>query len=109
MGLQVLFALVILKTHPGYVAFDWLSRAFTRLVRFTDDGARFVWGSLYKQPGKFTFFLDALMIIIFFSALTSLLYHLGVLQRVVSGIAKVMRKTMGTSGSETLSSAANIF
>jgi CNT family concentrative nucleoside transporter len=109
MGLQALFALAILKTAPGYAAFDWLSRAFTRLVGFTDEGARFVWGPLYKQPGSFVFFIDALMIIIFFSALTSLLYHLGVLQRVVSGIARVMRKTLGTSGSETLSAAANIF
>jgi CNT family concentrative nucleoside transporter len=55
------------------------------------------------------FLIDLLMTIVFFAALMSLLYHLGLMQKVVAGIAWVMRRTMGTSGSETLSAAANIF
>ncbi len=109
MGLQLIFALAILKTRPGYLVFRWVSDAFTKLISFTDEGARFVWGWLYKKEGSYAFILDALMTIVFFSALMSLLYHLGVMQWVVGGIARLMRKTMGTSGSETLSAAANIF
>lgn len=108
-GLQILFGIAILKTRPGYWVFDGLSRGFERLIRFSDDGGRFVWGWLYKKDGPPVFLIDILMTIIFFSALMSLLYHFGVMQGVVAGIAKVMRKTMGTSGSETLCAAANIF
>ncbi len=115
MGLQLLFALVILKTAPGEAVFRWLSNAFARLIGFTDDGARFVWGWLfdhYKSPsagGGPIFLVDILMTIVFFAALMSLLYHVGLMQPVVSGIARLMRKTMGTSGAETLSASANIF
>jgi CNT family concentrative nucleoside transporter len=112
MGLQILFALLILKTGPGEWVFGKLSAGFDRLIRFTDDGAKFVWGWLYQNPAGRTspvFLIDILMTIVFFAALMSLAYHLGVMQWIVGGIAKVMRKTMGTSGSETLSAAANIF
>lgn len=108
-GLQILFGLAILKTRPGYWLFDHLSKGFERLIGFTDDGAKFVWGWLYRKDGPPVFLIDILMTIIFFASLMSLLYHFGVMQWVVSGIAKVMRKTMGTSGSETLCAAANIF
>jgi CNT family concentrative nucleoside transporter len=108
-ALQVLFALVILKTRPGYVLFDWMTRKFERLIDFTDDGARFVWGWLYKKDAPPIFLVDILMTIIFFSALMSLLYHFNIMQWVVTGLTKVLRKTMKTSGSETLAAAANIF
>lgn len=109
MGLQLAFALLILKTGPGEAMGDALSRGFTRLVAFTDDGAAFVWGWLYKKGSPPIFLVDILMIIVFFSALMSLLYHAGIMQRVIAGVAWVMRRTMGTSGSETLAAAANIF
>jgi CNT family concentrative nucleoside transporter len=108
-GLQLVFALAILKTHPGYVVFDWLTRAFEKLCSFTDAGGRLVWGWLYQKQMPPVFLIDILMVIIFFSALMSLLYHFGVMQWIVAGIAKGMRKTMKTSGSETLAAAANIF
>lgn len=112
MALQFLFALLILKTWPGEAVFDWMSRAFSRLISFSDAGAKEVWGWLFRNPAGQAapvFMIDILMTIIFFAALMSILYHLGLMQLVVAGIAKVMRKTMGTSGSETLSAAANIF
>jgi CNT family concentrative nucleoside transporter len=109
MGLQLLFALAILKTPPGYRVFRWLSDAFSKLISFTDEGARFVWGWLYQKGQPPVFVIDILMTIVFFAALTSLLYHFGVLQWAVGGIARLMRKTMGTSGSETLCAASNIF
>jgi concentrative nucleoside transporter, CNT family len=108
-GLQVLFALVILKTRPGYVVFNWLTRAFERVINFTDDGGRLVWGWLYQKDKPPIFLVDILMTIIFFSALMSLLYHFGIMQWIVVGLSKGMRKTMKTSGSETLAAAANIF
>jgi len=108
-GLQLVFAVAILKTSPGYILFQWLTRAFERFVAFTDDGARLVWGWLYQKDKPPVFFIDLLMVIIFFSAVMSLLYHFGVMQWIVVGIAKGMRKTMKTSGSETLAAAANIF
>ena len=108
-GLQLIFAVLILKTRPGYILFDWLTKAFEKLCSFTDAGGKLVWGWLYHKDMPPVFLIDLLMVIIFFSALMSLLYHFGVMQWVVGGIAKVMRKTMKTSGSETLAAAANIF
>jgi CNT family concentrative nucleoside transporter len=108
-GLQLIFAVLILKTTPGYTIFQGLTRAFEKFVSFTDDGGRLVWGWLYQRDKPPVFLIDLLMVIIFFSAVMSLLYHFGVMQWIVVGIAKGMRKTMKTSGSETLAAAANIF
>lgn len=108
-GLQVAFAVIILKTRPGHDLFAWLTRFFERLIDFTDDGARFVWGWIYKKDMPPILLIDILMTIIFFSALMSLLYHFGIMQRVVSALSRLLRKTMKTSGSETLAAAANIF
>jgi len=108
-GLQLVFALVILKTAPGHAVFEWLTKAFERFCSFTDAGGRLVWGWLYQKDAPPVFLIDLLMVIIFFSAVMSLLYHFGIMQWIVVGIAKGMRKTMRTSGSETLSAAANIF
>lgn len=112
IALQFIFAVLILKTAPGYAVFRWCSDAIGTLISFTDKGASFVWGWLYKHEFGTKppiFIVDILMTIIFFAALMSFLYHIGVMQWVVAGIAKVMRVTMGTSGSETLSASANIF
>ncbi len=109
MGLQFAFALLILKTPPGYALFDGIGALFTRLIKFTDDGARFIWGWMYQKDQPPVFLIDILMTVVFFSALTSLLYHFGILQAVVSALSRAMQRTLGTSGSETLSTAANIF
>lgn len=109
LGLQFAFALLILKTPPGHALFDGVSVLFSKLIRCTDDGARFVWGWLYQKGQPPAFLIDVLMTIIFFSALTSLLYHVGLLQAVVALLARGMRRTLGTSGAETLGAAANIF
>lgn len=119
MGLTLQFGIAIsilgipaLKI-PGVLRFvfeamNWL---VTSLVDFTNAGSRFVFGPLadVRDPWGFIFATRALPTIIFFSALMSLLYHLGVLQKVVKGFAMIMQKTMGTSGAETLSNAANMF
>ncbi len=134
LGLQAVFGFIVLKTAFGSALFTGTNRVFTRLLGFTEDGARFIFGNLihnnvpiglpagapetmspmvesselYANTGAF-FAFSVLPTIIFFSALMSVLYHLGVMQWIVRGIATVMQKTMRTSGAETLSAAGNIF
>ncbi len=104
--LQIVFALVILRTAAGRAAFDAAGAVITRFLDFTDAGASFVFGDKFKE---FYFAFKVLPTIIFFSSFIAVLYYLGVLQKVVAVFAKVMVKTMGTSGSESLSASANIF
>jgi CNT family concentrative nucleoside transporter len=103
--LQLAFASLILKTKPGQRFFDGLGSLFTQLISFADKGSSFLFGELSTGPFAFS----VLPIIIFFSALTSVLYHLGIMQMVVRVIAKIMQQTLGISGAESLSAAANIF
>ncbi|MBM4395527.1 MAG: NupC/NupG family nucleoside CNT transporter [Deltaproteobacteria bacterium] len=105
-ALQFAFAFLILKTDPGYEAFKALGDLVTRFLDFSDAGARFVFGERFAE---FFFAFKVLPTIIFFSAFITVLYHYNVLQRVVRVIAWVMQRSMGTSGAETFSCAANIF
>ncbi len=91
--------------------FDGLNTFLTSLIEFTGAGSKFLFGPLSesKEPWGFIFAFRALPSIIFFSSLMAVLYHFGVLQRIVKCFAWVMQKTMKTSGAETLSGAANIF
>ncbi len=135
LGLQLILAVLLLRTDVGGKVFGAARVFVTRLLSFTDAGASFMWGGLYRtgedlvayanpEQGHFLvtnsvsgqlvpmgtiFVIHILPTIIFFSSLMALLYHLGVMQRIITGVAWVMRKTMGTSGSETLSCSANIF
>ncbi|RMH16412.1 MAG: NupC/NupG family nucleoside CNT transporter, partial [Gemmatimonadetes bacterium] len=131
-GLQLVFAVFILKTPAGAVLFDWLNTGVVALLGYTVDGARFIFGNLVYNnvpvgtgspdpasgftpiPGQVAntgafFAFNVLPTIIFFSSLMTVLYHLGVMQLVVKGVAWVMQRTMRTSGAETLSAAGNIF
>lgn len=118
VGLQFFLAVLILKTHPGELIFAWLQGAFVQLMKFANEGAAMVFGPLADSellgevfgPGnRFIFAVTVTATIILVSAISSLLYHWGALQRAVRGAAWVMRKAMGTSGSESLAAAANIF
>ncbi|MBU0561442.1 MAG: NupC/NupG family nucleoside CNT transporter [Bacteroidetes bacterium] len=98
---------------PKYV-FSIISKGFVQVLDFTTEGAAFIFGDLAKSPGAdgsmgFFFAFQVLPTIIFFASLMSLLYYLGVMQKVVQGMAWVMAKLMGTSGAESLSCTANIF
>ncbi len=104
--LQFAFALVILKTPWGKAFFIWLNDAVTAFLDFSDAGARFVFGDDFAHH---LFAFKVLPTIIFFSAMITVLYYFGVLQWIVDLMAKVMVKTMGTSGSESLASAVNVF
>ncbi|HEY8432920.1 MAG TPA: nucleoside transporter C-terminal domain-containing protein [Sandaracinaceae bacterium] len=107
IGLQLVFGVLVLKTPAGLWFFSLLNDVVARLLQFTDDGARFLFGPYLER--EFTVALNVLPTIIFFSSLMSVLYHLGVMQRVVHAVAWVMQRTLNTSGAETLSAAGNIF
>jgi CNT family concentrative nucleoside transporter len=104
--LQLVFAVIILKTPPGKAFFLWLSDAVTVFLDFSDAGARFVFGDVF---GEHFFAFKVLPTIIFFSSIITILYYLGVLQFIVKIFAVVMQKVMGTSGAESLASAVNVF
>lgn len=114
LGLQWFFAIFILATPIGKPLFLFFDRAIKKLLQFSDEGAKFVFNNLALGPQSenslgFFFAFQVLPTIIFFSALMSILYYFGIMQLLVKGIAKGMQKTMGTSGSETLSCSSNIF
>ncbi|MFO0408893.1 MAG: NupC/NupG family nucleoside CNT transporter, partial [Dolichospermum sp.] len=106
LGLELVLALVILKTPWGLNLFKSLGNMVANFLAFSDVGAKFVFGENFKDH---FFAFQILPTIIFFSSFISVLYHYGILQRVVNSLAWVMMKTMKTSGSESLSCAGNIF
>jgi len=106
LGLEFVFALLILKTPWGLNVFKSLGDIVSNFLAFSDVGAKFVFGENFKDH---LFAFQVLPTIIFFSAFISVLYYYGILQRVVNMLAWVMIKTMKTSGSESLSCAGNIF
>ncbi len=106
IALQLIFALLILKTAAGFAVFKFLGDVVSQFLNFSDAGAKFVFGDNFAE--HFIAF-KVLPTIIFFSSFITVLYHYGILQQVVKGVAWLMMKTMGTSGSESLSCAANIF
>lgn len=107
--MQVILSFLILKTTVGRDIFIQISCAFKALYEFADSGTRFVFGNLAAADGPwgFVFAIKVLPVIIFFGALMSLLYHIGVVQLMVRGLAWCIRPILGTSGAETLSVAAN--
>jgi len=113
LGLQAIFAIFILKTPIGGPLFGFLDKTIRKLISFSDAGSDFLFKSFVPDVGyhvaMVNFAFRALPTIIFFSSLMAVLYHFGIIQMIVKWIAKAMQKTMGTSGSETLSISANIF
>jgi len=113
LGLQWLFAICILKTPIGKPVFSFFDKVINKLISFSDAGGDFLFKSFVPEigfhAGLINFAFRALPTIIFFSSLMALLYHIGIIQVIVKWVARIMQKTMGTSGSETLSVSANIF
>ena len=113
LGLQLVFALLILKTPIGKPLFSSIDKIISRLIGFADKGSEFVFGSQVENigfhPSLESVAFRLLPTIIFFSALISILYHYGIIQFVIKYFSRLMQKTMRTSGAETLSVSANIF
>ncbi|MEO1497735.1 MAG: nucleoside transporter C-terminal domain-containing protein [Planctomycetota bacterium] len=104
--LQLAFAVLILQTSFGAGVFALVDQVFVALLGCVDAGAEFLFGESFKDH---FFAFRVLPTIVFFSAFMSIFYYFGLVQKVVGALAIVMQKTLGTSGAETLSSAANIF
>ncbi|MDH3734818.1 MAG: NupC/NupG family nucleoside CNT transporter [Gemmatimonadota bacterium] len=123
LALQVVFALLVLRTEIGRGFFSTVNDAFLALIDATNQGARFLFGALIGPttpaiagdqavgvvPLYANLAFSVLPTIVFFSALTALAYHLGVMQRIVGAVAWLMQRTLRTSGAETTSAAGNIF
>ena len=130
LALQATFGVIVLKTTPGRWFFERVGDVVNGLLSFSGEGGRFIFGNLVDNtvpvgvpgaegaldtaPGFVAstgslFAFGVLPTIIFFSALMSVLYYLGVMQVVVKGLAWVMQRTLRTSGAETLSASGNIF
>ena len=111
--LQLIFALFILKTPFGAPIFSFLDKSINILIGFSSSGSDFLFKSYIDgvgfHPGLINFAFSTLPTIIFFSSLVAILYHFGILQAIIKFIARRMQLTLGTSGSETLSVAGNIF
>ena len=113
LGLQFSFAVIILKTTFGKALFFYFNIFIVKVISFADAGSDFLFTSFIPGVGYdqalINFAFRALPVIIFFSSLIAVSYHLGIIQFVIKKIAFVMEKTMKTSGAETLSISANIF
>lgn len=111
MLLQLVIGLSILKVPFINSIFDLIAKKFTELLAFSTAGAEFLFGSIVTNIDGFgyIFAFQVLPTIVFFSALSSVLYYFGILQLIVKGLAWVMNRTMGLSGPESLAAAANVF
>jgi concentrative nucleoside transporter, CNT family len=112
--LQFVFAFLVVKTDVGREIFNQISRFFVYLFGFAAEGAQFIFGVLAKAPGTegslgMFFAFQVLPTIIFFASLMTVLYYLGVMQRIVQAFAWIMLRFMRTSGAESLDVAANTF
>jgi CNT family concentrative nucleoside transporter len=104
--LQFVFAWIILRTTFGNRFFDLIDAAFTATLGCVSTGSAFVFGDGFAEH---FFAFSVLPTIIFFSALMSIFYYFGIIQWIVGLFSRLMQVTLGTSGAETLSSAANVF
>ncbi|WP_373511455.1 NupC/NupG family nucleoside CNT transporter [Persicitalea sp.] len=118
LALQFGLAVFILRTDTGRIVFQWLGDKVQKLLSFSDKGADFVFGTLVRSdlmqkafgPGNdFVFFFRVIPTIIFVAVLVNMLYHLGIMQRVVAVIARGVYWLMGVSGAEALSNVASTF
>ncbi|MCH2021912.1 MAG: Na+ dependent nucleoside transporter [Saprospiraceae bacterium] len=110
LSMQILFGLAVLKVQFVSNFFDIIGKGFVAVLNFTKEGSIFVFGNLLDPSSiGFIFAFQILPTILFFSALSSILYYLGILQRIIYGLAFVMTKVMRLSGAESLAAAANVF
>ncbi len=112
-GILLQFVLALAILHLSWVssAFDAVGKGFVALLGYTREGSLFLFGDLVGRVDTFgyLFAFQVLPTIIFFSAISSLLFHFGILQRVVGAFAWIMKRTLKLSGAETLAAAANVF
>ena len=112
LGIQLILAIGILKVPFIRAIFSFLGKIFNEILNYTIAGSEFLLGNLLNLENPnigYVFAFQILPTIIFFSALTSVLFYLGIIQKIVKGLAWLLTKTLGISGPESLSVAGNIF
>jgi len=111
VGLQLFFAIFVLRVKQGRDLFVWLGATVTKILGFSYAGSEFVFGEIGKQHSSIgvVFAFQIMPAIIFVSALFAIMYYLGIMQVVVKAFAIAMNKIMGASGAESLNVAASIF
>lgn len=107
--MQVVFALAVLYIPFVGTALEWTGKAFIKLMDFTQAGVGFLLGPYATKSKGFIFLIHSLPVVIFFSALISLFYHWGIIQRIVGAFSWLLRKFMNISGAEGLVTSGNIF
>ena len=107
VGLQLALGVLLLATPVGTWFFAGMTAVVGALTRYTDVGVRFVFGALVDTG--FSFVVNVLPIIVFMGSFFAVLYHVGLLQRVVDALAALLSRTMRTSGAESLAAVANLF
>ena len=111
LGLQVAFAVFVLRAEVGRILFQKAGDAVNRLLSYSFAGSQFVFGELGKQGSHFGFYFafQVLPTIIFIAAFFAALYHYGIMQFIIKQAARVMTRVMGASGAESLNVAASVF
>jgi concentrative nucleoside transporter, CNT family len=124
IGMQIVFAIFVILTPWGAEVFNFIGSIFVKIISFTNTGSAFVFGAISNQSvfvtafpeefraaaqGGFVFAFQVLPTIIFFASLMAVMYHLGIMQKIVQGMAWVMAKLLKISGAESISVAANVF
>ena len=112
LGAQIILAIGVLKVSFIQSFFEWVGSLFIAVLDFTLEGTKFLFASFSTgeiEAPLVTFAISILPTVIFFSALTSVLFYLGIIQRVVKGLAWLLSKLLQVSGAESLSVAGNIF
>lgn len=107
--MQLVFALAVLYIPFVGTALEWVGKGFIKMMDFTQAGVRFLLGSYATKNNGFIFLIHSLPVVIFFSALVSLFYHWGIIQRVVGAFSWVLRRFMNVSGAEGLVTSGNVF
>jgi len=111
LGLQIAFAIFVLKVRFGRDLFQKIGDAATRVLNYSFFGSEFVFGELGKQHKDvgFIFAFQVLPVVIFICAFFAILYHIGIMQIIIRAAAWLMTRIMGASGAESLNVAASIF
>ena len=111
LALQFALAFLLLRFPPVVAAFDLFAAGVAKVISFADEGTRFIFGNASDAGGAwgFIFAVKVLPIIIFFASVMAVLYHLGIMQRVIAVLAALLRRALGVTGVEAMSAAANIF
>lgn len=110
LAIQLIFAFIVLEWQAGQYALQWLSFRVNDIISFADEGIDFVFGGIFEAEGVgMIFAFQILTVVIFFSSLISVLYYLGIMQKVIKFLGGGLAWLLGTSKPESLSAAANIF